>query len=56
MYKVYFYNFQYYSQDEGATLGEALAIGKKAGFEFTVWYNGDAVATWSPIGGTRYYR
>lgn len=55
MFKVYFINFLYYSQDTGATLDEALAIGKKAGFEFRVEHQGEMVAFWSPISGTRYY-
>jgi hypothetical protein len=56
MFKVYFINFWYYSDQTGATLDEALAIGKKAGFEFAVHHNDQVVAAWSPIGGTRYYR
>jgi hypothetical protein len=65
MFSVYFINFQYFMQDSFETLEAAVARGKKAGFEFTVYtHTGDnayhakdaeVVASWSTFGGTRYY-
>lgn len=56
MFRVYFTNFQYYSQNEGKTLEEAIQIAKQAGFDACIVQNGNIVATWSILGGTKLYR
>jgi hypothetical protein len=56
MYKIYFINFQYYSNKTADSLAEAIKIGKEAGFEFAVHFNNEIVAAWSVFGGTQYYR
>jgi hypothetical protein len=57
MYKVYFYNFGYYSSDEGKTLDEAKAIAKKACFQSNIYdRNNELVMSYCTINGfSRYY-
>lgn len=33
------------------TIDDAISVGKKAGFEFTVWKGGSMVASWTVFGG-----
>lgn len=55
-YRVYLTNFGWYS-GEHATLEAAIEAGKDGGFDFRVdSANGEPVASWSVIGGLRYYR
>lgn len=56
MFRVYFTNFQYYSQSTGTTLQEAIEIARKAGFEACIAHNEEIVATWSILSGTRITR
>ena len=57
MFKVYFYNFGYYSANEGTTLDEAKAIGEsfKANieaplcFHITSPYSDDTTFVFSPV-------
>jgi hypothetical protein len=52
MYKVYFLNFGYASQNEGSTLEEAKAIARKAGFQSAIYSpSGGLVGTFCPITG-----
>ncbi len=54
MYQVNLINFGYALNDRFATFNEAVAAGKKAGFEFAVQIvGGNAIAGWSPITGLR---
>jgi hypothetical protein len=60
LYRVYFTNFGYYSQEKFNTLDSALEYGKSKCFEFQVtheladgWECRRVVASWSPIGGLR---
>lgn len=54
-FRVYFINFDYVLQQDFASLADALAVGKSKGFDFAVYHDGDLLAAWSIIGGTRYY-
>lgn len=59
MHRVYLINFHYFLDGEWHDLEDAIARGKKAGFEFSVVRQGgqgertwdDVVVSWSPIGG-----
>jgi len=54
MYKVYFYNFGYFSANESATFEGAEKVARKAGFCSTVVDpNGNTVGSYDPIGGFR---
>jgi hypothetical protein len=56
MFRVFYTNFGYWAEQSFPTEEAAVAHGKKAGFEFSVWYgSGTIVRTWSPIGGGRQY-
>jgi|WetSurMetagenome_2_1015567.scaffolds.fasta_scaffold238128_2 hypothetical protein len=56
MFRNYFTNLFFFQDGEFATLDEALVAGKSAGFCFSVQRNGEVVAGWDIIGGTRLYR
>jgi hypothetical protein len=54
MIRIYFPNFQYYSQNEGKDLEEAKEIARKAGFECRFeTEDGEILGSWSIIGGFR---
>lgn len=54
MYKIYYINFDYYSQEEFISFGAALAYGKSKSFEFRIdAKDGTPLASYSPIGGFR---
>lgn len=53
MFRVYFLNFDYCSQDTFDTLEAAITHGISKGFEFSIIEQGRSVASWSPIGGLR---
>ncbi len=54
MYQVNVINFGYVLDGRFATFNEAVAAGKKAGFEFAVQIvGGNVIAGWSPITGLR---
>ena len=56
MIKLWFVNFDYFAQDEYATLEEALAGARKAGFEAAlISYSGVTLGSWSPLYGFRSY-
>lgn len=56
MYKVYFYNFGYYSQNTGNTLEEAKEIARKAGFQSTIYDpNDELVMSYCVINGFKKY-
>jgi hypothetical protein len=57
MFRVFFVNHNYFSQNEGRTLEQAKEIARKAGFEAAVYndYN-EVVAIFCPISGFRVYR
>jgi hypothetical protein len=48
-----FTNFPSNGTREFATVADAVAAGKRAGFEFCVWENGTLVASWTVFGGLR---
>lgn len=54
-YRVYFINHDYFMQQDFISLADALAAGKSKGFDFAVYHDGELLAAWSIIGGTRYY-
>lgn len=56
MFRVFFVNFGYYSQNEGRTLEEAREICRRAGFQARVDRDGETVATWCPLAGWRLWR
>ena len=54
MHKIYWTNFDYYSQDEFYSFGAALNYGKSKGMEFQIHaQDGTPLASYSPIGGFR---
>lgn len=56
MYKVYWTNFGYYSQEEFTTLDAARNYGKSKCFEHSVHFNGEMVGYWTVFGGWHEYR
>ncbi len=48
-------NFDYHQPIEAPTYGEALEAAKARGFEATITHDGERVAGWSPVYGTRVY-
>ena len=51
-FKVWLVNFGFEATGSPVrTLDEARDLARRAGFEATVFHNGDPVAAWSPIGG-----
>ena len=55
-YRIYFVNFEYFSQREFDTLDEAIHFAKVSTFESTIWYNNQRVASFSMFGGVRRYK
>jgi len=55
MFKVWYSNFRYFSQDEFETIEDAFEHAKSTGFEATIYKNDSLVASWSPISGKRIY-
>jgi hypothetical protein len=55
MFRIYFVNFGYYSQNEGTDIEDAKRLCKKAGFQSTVVEKetGKTIASWCPISGWR---
>lgn len=54
MFTVYFTNFGYAAQDCFSSQELALAHAKRCGFQAAILADGHLIATWCPIGGTRY--
>lgn len=54
-FEVFFTNFGYASDTRHATLEDAIAAARKAGFEASIRCNGEVVAAWSIFGGVRRY-
>lgn len=38
-----------------ATLREAIAAGRAAGFEFSVWFDRELIMSWSVFGGSHFH-
>lgn len=55
MYKVYWTNFGYYSQEEFTTLDAARNYGKSKCFEHSVHFKGEMVGYWTTFGGWHTY-
>jgi hypothetical protein len=56
MFKVYWTNHGYFSQNEFATLDDAIDYGKSKCFDFQVTApDGVIAASWSVFGGLRLY-
>ena len=57
MFKIYFYNFDYYSSNIGNTLDEAKEIARKACFQCTIYdMNNERVISYCPLSGfSRHY-
>lgn len=59
VFRVYFVNHDYYSQNEATDLKSAKAIAQAAGFEARIdcFQNGksNSVAGWDPIMGWKYF-
>lgn len=53
MFKIFFTNFGYYSQETFDNLDAAIAYGKDKFFEFQVVVNDAPVYVWSVFGGGR---
>jgi hypothetical protein len=53
--RIYFTNLGYYADRIFGSLKEAMAYGRSKGFEFAVHTADGCIASWSPIGGTRYH-
>lgn len=51
------FSLQFTNVDNGTrhfpTLDEAIAAGRKAGFEFSVWLSGNIVVSWTVFGGLK---
>lgn len=54
-FRVFFSNHDYFSDRQFDTLDTALAYARSTCFQCQVYRNGDMVATWCPIGGSRFY-
>lgn len=55
MFKVYFTNHQYHSQEQFNTFKAAKEYGKSRGFNFRIEYRGAIVASWNIISGMKIY-
>ncbi len=55
MFKIFWTNMGYYSQEEFTTLDAAISYGKSKCFEFSVHQAGEVLAAWSVFGGTRHF-
>ena len=54
MFDLFFTNFPDRGRvDSFATLDAAIAAGRRAGFEFTVWSGPRCMASWTVFGGLR---
>ena len=53
MFRVYLTNFHRYLDGEFATMADAIAKAKSAGFEASIVHGDDVVASWSPLYGNR---
>lgn len=53
MYKILFINFGYFSQNEGSTFDEAVAIARRSGFQSRIDGPLGPVASWCPLNGLR---
>ena len=56
MYKVYWTNFGYFSQEEFTTLEAAKKHGVDKFFEHQIYFNGEMVGYWTTFGGWHEYR
>jgi hypothetical protein len=54
MFRIFFYNFGYYSQNEAKTPEEAKEIARKAGFQCRIEKDGEMVASYCPLNGFQY--
>lgn len=54
MFQVYFTNHSYFSQDQFTSMEAALQHAQRCGFQAAIIADGHMIATWCPIGGTRY--
>lgn len=53
MFKVYWTNFGFFSQEEFASLDAARHYGEGKCFDFSVYQNGHMVGYWSVLSGWR---
>lgn len=56
MFRVYFTNHGYFSQEQFETAEAAVEYGRRCGFEFSVWQGEARVASWTVFGGLRQYQ
>lgn len=56
MYRVYWTNFGYYSQEEFKKLEDARAYGVSKCFEHQIYKDGAMVGWWTTFGGWNEYR
>jgi hypothetical protein len=54
-YRNFMINFGWYANDEHTNLNEAIEAARKTGFEVRIDKDQTPVASWSVIGGLRYY-
>ena len=54
-YRVFLNNFQYYLDTTCDNLTQAKEAAKKAGFDATIYQNGEAIGSWSILGGYRMF-
>lgn len=50
---IFFTNFGYGPSQSFYSVQSAVEYGRSKGFEFSVWFGDDLLASWSPIGGLR---
>ena len=56
MYRIYWTNMDYSSQEKLHTVNDAIAYGKSKGFEFQVYDSKDnLIASWRTFAGLRYW-
>lgn len=53
MFRLYFTNFDYYSQNEHLTLSEAISAARKAGFQVRIDCEAEYICAICPINGAR---
>lgn len=55
MFRVYYTNFHYFSQNEFSTIEEAFAHARKVHFESAIYKGDELVGSWGPFSGRKYY-
>jgi len=56
MFKVWYSNFRYFSQDEWETFEDAVRHARQGGFQASIYKGDHLVASFCPIAGVRKWR